>query len=97
MKRDDIFSHYGTDWRRHWIGDNGGLYVWRAHGRRLEAWRCGWHRHETVDEHGEVHEHVKAEYVATIDGAVCARAETLPAVMRTAALEWMRHGGRVAA
>jgi len=70
--RDDIYERAGTTWQRFWVGDNSGLYVWRAHGRTLEAWQCGWARRERITADGEVVDDIEPEYRGTVDGRLVA-------------------------
>ena len=87
---DDLFVRHGITWRRHWQGDNSGMYVWRSADGRLEAWRCDWQRIERVDEDGVVHSDVIPDYRATLDGVLVGQSHRLRDAMDKAALAWMQ-------
>lgn len=35
---DDTFTRQGITWRRRWVGDNAGRYMWTSDCGRLTAW-----------------------------------------------------------
>lgn len=72
-RSDDTFQRNGFTWIRRWVGDNGGLYVWRTECGRLEAWAIGW----SVNAKGEPEQ----EYRATVDGELVGIAGKLRDVM----------------